>query len=138
MEALSGRLQHFKRSERTSTMKKVFLVTLFSSALMVAASVSPREASATTERGVAVECFNDANCASLLLSSICGSSRPVSISCSQVKFQTGAATCSPPNGAACKDLFSMASPINLGGTHTVGEFCTDTSGFDAIVFCSSP
>jgi len=87
---------------------------------------------------MAVECFSDANCAILSLGTLCGSgSRAVSISCSQVKSKTGATSCVPGSGAVCKDLFANFSPININNM-VVGDFCSDTTGFDAIVWCESP
>ena len=73
----------------------------------------------------AVECWSDAGCASIPVSSVCSGGTPINISCSQVKAPSPTHSCSPG---------TCGSNKNLSGAY-VGDFCQDVNGYDALVTC---
>ena len=103
-------------------MKKLLLATLLGSFLLAGASAQ------ASDYVVAVECWSDANCNSIYLSSICGDNSVVGISCTQVKTPTSTTSCSP---GTCS--YAMWYSQNL----SVGAFCKDVNGYDALVTCHS-
>jgi hypothetical protein len=104
-------------------MKKLLLmVTLLGSALLASASAQ------ASDFGVQVECWSDSGCNNISLSTVCGSNMTVvSISCTQVKTPTSTTSCS---SGTC----SYSKSINSA---TVGDFCQDVNGYDALVICHS-
>jgi hypothetical protein len=114
-------------------MKKLFLVTLLGAALSAVASLSPRAAFAASDWAVTVECWSQTNCNNTTLGGICGSGNSaVSVSCGQVVTPSSSSNCG--SGASC----SQHSSSGGYNARTIGEFCQDISGWDAIVYCHSP
>lgn len=105
-------------------------------ALVVASSLPliPALASAETYGSVKVECWGD--CSRVLLGDVCDSfrtgSRPISVACDDTATPGTGASMACGNGATCIPWGTLLR------TDSLGAYCADSGGNDAVVACGAP